>query len=142
MLCGTHRLALALGAIVSMTSAGSAACTDHTFDPCPERVSGYALEVDPRSGRTWLKEAKVAAADTSSSTLGRLSAAAKKVPPGSLAKAQAPPSPEPKPAAAATPSAPELEQARDEPQAQRQLKKAPRMAEWHTQVRRYRKPLK
>jgi hypothetical protein len=138
MLCGTHRLALALGAIVSMTSAGSAACTDHTFDPCPERVSGYALEVDPRSGRTWLKEAKVAAADTSSSTLGRLSAAAKKVPPGSLAKAQAPPSPE----AAATPPAPELEQAQEEPQAQRQLRKAPRMAEWHTQVRRYRKPLK
>ncbi len=86
MLRETQPLALAL--LVALTAGPSfAACTEHTFDPCPEPQSGYSLDVDQKTGRTWLKEAKTTATDTS--TLGRLSASARKVPAGALAKAQA-----------------------------------------------------
>ena len=81
------RAAFPLCAVVSFAPASWAACSQHTFDPCPQARSGYDLEVDQRTGRTWLKEAKAPTTDTS--TLARLSAAAKNVPAGSLAKAAA-----------------------------------------------------
>ena len=79
------RAAFATCAFVALAPACAAGCSEHTFDPCPEPRSGYGLEVDPKTGRTWLKEAQAPTTDTS--TLGRLSAAAKNVPAGSLAKA-------------------------------------------------------
>jgi hypothetical protein len=82
-----RRAALTLCAAVSFASASAAGCSEHTFDPCPERQSGYEIEVDRKTGRTWLKESRAAANDTS--TLARLSAAAKNLPAGSLAKANA-----------------------------------------------------
>jgi hypothetical protein len=82
-----RRAAFALCAIASFAPASRAACSQHTFDPCPEPQSGYKVEVDQKTGRTWLKEAKAPTTDTS--TLARLSAAAKNVPAGSLAKAAA-----------------------------------------------------
>ena len=87
MLRQARRAAFALYAVASFAPASWAACSQHTFDPCPEARSGYDLEVDQRTGRTWLKEAKPPTTDTS--TLARLSAAAKNVPAGSLAKAAA-----------------------------------------------------
>jgi hypothetical protein len=87
MLRQARRAAFALGVIASFAPASWAACAQHTFDPCPEPRSGYGLEVDQRTGRTWLKEATAPATDTS--TLARLSAAAKNVPAGSLARAAA-----------------------------------------------------
>jgi hypothetical protein len=81
-----RRAALVLGGIASFAPASWAACSQHTFDPCPEPRSGYGLEVDQKTGRTWLKAARAPTADTS--TLARLSAAAKNVPAGSLAKAK------------------------------------------------------
>jgi hypothetical protein len=81
------RVALAVCATAALAPACAASCSEHTFDPCPEPRSGYGLEVDQKTGRTWLKEARAATPETS--TLGRLSATAKKVPPGALAKAQA-----------------------------------------------------
>jgi hypothetical protein len=83
------RPALALFAIVPFAPASWAACSQHTFDPCPEPRSGYKVEVDQKTGRTWIKEAKAPVADTS--TLARLSATAKNVSPGALAKASANP---------------------------------------------------
>jgi hypothetical protein len=85
MLRTAQHLALAAGAIATFAPACAAACSQHTFDPCPEPQSGYKLDVDQKTGRTWLKEAQ--APTTNTSTLGRLSAAAKNVPAGSLAKA-------------------------------------------------------
>ncbi len=85
MLCTAQRLAFAACAIAAFAPACAAACSQHTFDPCPEPQSGYKLDVDQKTGRTWMKEAQAPTTDTS--TLGRLSAAAKNVPAGSLAKA-------------------------------------------------------
>ena len=85
MLGTAQRLAIAACAITTFAPACAAACSQHTFDPCPEPQSGYKLEVDPKTGRTWLKEAQAPTTDTS--MLARLSAAAKNVPAGSLAKA-------------------------------------------------------
>jgi hypothetical protein len=82
-----RRAAFALCAIALLAPACAAACSEHTFDPCPEPQSGYDLEVDQRTGRTWLKESRAAITDTS--TLGRLSAAARKLPAGSLDKTAA-----------------------------------------------------
>jgi hypothetical protein len=82
-----RRAAFVLCAVASSAPASWAACSQHTFDPCPGPRSGYGLEVDQKTGRTWLKEAKAPATDMS--TLARLSAAAKNVPAGSLAKAAA-----------------------------------------------------
>lgn len=84
MLRTTQRLAFAACAIAACAPACAAACSQHTFDPCPQPRSGYKLDVDPKTGRTWLKEAQAPTTDTS--TLGRLSATAKNVPAGSLAK--------------------------------------------------------
>ncbi len=84
MLRTTQRLAFAACAIATFAPACAAACSQHTFDPCPQPRSGYKLDVDPKTGRTWLKEAQAPTTDTS--TLGRLSATAKNVPAGSLAK--------------------------------------------------------
>ena len=81
------RAAFAMCALAALAPACAAGCSEHTFDPCPEPRSGYGLEVDPKTGRTWLKEGRAATPETS--TLGRLSATAKNVPPGALAKAQA-----------------------------------------------------
>ncbi len=85
MFCTAQRLAFAACAIAGFAPACAAACSQHTFDPCPEPQSGYKLDVDQKTGRTWLKEAQAPTTDTS--TLGRLSAAAKNVPAGALAKA-------------------------------------------------------
>ena len=85
MLRTAQRLAFAACAIAAFAPACAAACSQHTFDACPEPQSGYKLDVDPKTGRTWVKEAQAPTTDTS--TLGRLSAAAKNVPAGSLAKA-------------------------------------------------------
>jgi hypothetical protein len=82
-----RRAAVALCSIVSFAPACAAACSEHTFDPCPEPQSAYDIEVDQKTGRTWLKEARGVTSDTS--RLGRLSAAAKKLPAGSLDKAAA-----------------------------------------------------
>jgi hypothetical protein len=82
-----RRTAVALCAIASFAPACAAACSEHTFDPCPEPQSAYDIEVDQKTGRTWLKGARGATTDTS--TLGRLSAAARKLPAGSLDKAAA-----------------------------------------------------
>ncbi len=87
MLRTTQRLVLATCAIATFAPACAAACSQHTFDPCPQPRSGYQLDVDPKTGRTWLKEAQAPTTDTS--TLGRLSATAKNVPAGSLAKTAA-----------------------------------------------------
>jgi len=87
MLGTAQRLVIAACAITTFAPAGAAACSHHTFDPCPEPQSGYKLDVDQKTGRTWLKEAQAPTTDTS--TLARLSAAAKNVPAGSLAKAGA-----------------------------------------------------
>lgn len=81
----TQRLVFAACAIAAFAPACAAVCSQHTFDPCPEPRSGYKLDVDPKTGRTWLKEAQAPTSDTS--TLGRLSATAKNVPAGSLTKA-------------------------------------------------------
>ncbi|MBC7830719.1 MAG: hypothetical protein H7Y62_01725 [Hyphomicrobium sp.] len=85
MLRTAQRLVFAACAIAAFAPACAAACSQHTFDACPEPQSGYKLDVDPKTGRTWVKEAQAPTTDTS--TLGRLSAAAKNVPAGSLAKA-------------------------------------------------------
>ena len=85
MLCIAQRLVIAACAIAASATVSAAACSQHTFDACPEPQSGYKLDVDPKTGRTWVKEAQASTTDTS--TLGRLSAAAKNVPAGSLAKA-------------------------------------------------------
>ncbi len=84
MLGTARRLAIAACAIGTFAPACAAACSQHTFDPCPEPQSGYELDVDQKTGRTWLKQAQAPTTDTS--TLGRLSAAAKNVPAGLLAK--------------------------------------------------------
>lgn len=81
-----QRLIFAACVAATLAPTGAVACSQHTFDPCPEPRSGYRLEVDPKTGRTWLKEAQQPTIDTS--TLGRLSAVAKNVPAGSLAKAR------------------------------------------------------
>jgi hypothetical protein len=81
------RAALALCATASFVPACAAACSEHTFDACPEPQPGYHLEVDRKTGRTWLKENRAPAANTS--TLGRLSAAARKLPVGSMERAAA-----------------------------------------------------
>jgi hypothetical protein len=78
-------LVIAACTLAGLAGECAAACSQHTFDPCPEPQSGYKLDVDPKTGRTWIKEAQAPTTDTS--TLGRLSAAAKNVPAGSLAKA-------------------------------------------------------
>jgi len=82
-----RRAGFAFCAVASFAPACAAACSEHTFDPCPEPQSAYDIEVDQKTGRTWLKQARGATADTS--TLGRLSAAARKLPAGSLNKAAA-----------------------------------------------------
>lgn len=87
MLRQARRAAVTLCAVISFAPACAAGCSEHTFDPCPEPQSSYDIEVDRKTGRTWLKEAHVAANDTS--TLARLSASAKNLPAGSLAKATA-----------------------------------------------------
>jgi hypothetical protein len=85
MLGTARRLAIAACAIGTFAPACAAACSQHTFDPCPEPQSGYKLDVDQKTGRTWVKEAEAPTTDTS--RLGRLSATAKNVPAGSLPKA-------------------------------------------------------
>jgi hypothetical protein len=87
MLRTAQRLGFVVCAIATFAPACAAACSQHTFDPCPAQRSGHKLDVDPKTGRTWLKEAQAPTTDTS--TLGRLSTAAKNVPAGSLAKAAA-----------------------------------------------------
>lgn len=82
-----ERAAFVLCALAAFAPECMAGCSEHTFDPCPEPRSGYGLEVDQKTGRTWLKAARAATPETS--TLSRLSATVKNVPPGALAKAQA-----------------------------------------------------
>lgn len=77
--------AMALCAAVFAAPACRAECAQHTFDPCPGPTPAYDIEVDRKTGRTWLKDAHAETNDTS--TLARLAATAKNVPPGSMAKA-------------------------------------------------------
>jgi hypothetical protein len=88
MLRQARRAAVTLCMVISFAPACAAGCSEHTFDPCPEPQSTYDIEVDRKTGRTWLKEAHVAAANDTS-TLARLSATAKNLPAGSLGKATA-----------------------------------------------------
>lgn len=85
MFGAANRLAIAVSTMAAVVPPCSAACSQHTFDPCPEAQSSYELDVDPKTGRTWLKAVQIPRTDTS--TLGRLSAAARNVPIGPLAKA-------------------------------------------------------
>jgi hypothetical protein len=118
-----YRPMTALVIMIVTAQVSRAACPQHTFDPCPEPQAGYSLEVDRKSGRTWIKEARAVTTDTS--TLGRLSAAAKKVPTGALPKAEATDKSD-----AVTDKVPAAEAA----------PRPVRAAEWRTQVRRYRGP--
>jgi hypothetical protein len=66
-----------------------AACSEHTFDPCLQKSPAYKIEVDSKTGRTWLKPAPPPPVDENG-RLARLSATAKNVPAGSMSKADAP----------------------------------------------------
>jgi hypothetical protein len=78
---------ITLGGIV--LAAPAWACAEHTFDPCLGKAPAYNIEVDNKTGRTWIKPAPPPVDE--SGRLGRLSASAKNVPPGSLAKMESAP---------------------------------------------------
>lgn len=84
MLRKTTLAATTLCVAASAASPSRAECSQHTFDPCPAPQPAYNIEVDQKTGRTWLKETSPPAGEKS--RLARLSAAAKKLPPGSLSK--------------------------------------------------------
>jgi hypothetical protein len=79
---------IALGGIV--LAAPVWACSEHTFDPCLEKAPAYSIEVDSKTGRTWLKPAPRPAVDEKSQ-LARFSATARNVPDGSLTRIETAP---------------------------------------------------
>jgi hypothetical protein len=49
----------ATAAFICANAAPASACFRHTFEPCQATTVDYKIGLDPRTGRTWIKEVTV-----------------------------------------------------------------------------------